>query len=74
MIPRVVSQLEQNMYELHKYYIALYGPLFSDVWYPKWNHHWRCSNEGVFRKSSMINKIYLLFISIIMKTKLSGGS
>jgi hypothetical protein len=40
MIPRVVSPLEQNMYQLvvkkkiyklHKYYMTLYVPLFSDI-------------------------------------------
>jgi hypothetical protein len=28
---KVVSPLEQNIYELHKYYMALYGPLFNNV-------------------------------------------
>jgi hypothetical protein len=40
MILKVVSPLEQNMYELHKYYMALYEPLFSDILYLKWYHRY----------------------------------
>jgi hypothetical protein len=31
MISKVESPLQQNMYELHKYYMILYEPLISDV-------------------------------------------
>jgi hypothetical protein len=31
MIHTLVSPLKQNMYELHKYYMALYEPLISDI-------------------------------------------
>jgi hypothetical protein len=31
MILKKVSLLEQNMYELHKYYITFYGPLVSNA-------------------------------------------
>jgi hypothetical protein len=31
--------LEQNMYELHKHYLALYGPLVNNILYQKWYHH-----------------------------------
>jgi hypothetical protein len=35
---QLVLPLKQNMYGLHKYYMALLGPPVSDIWYPKWYH------------------------------------